>query len=80
MPPFISKEEIDVMDSGYESDNEPISTDMLEDICDGSKSHMSVNRREARYRIHDLIKRRQIEWKGALLYMKHMGKGLQIVF
>ena len=28
MPPFISKEEIYVMDSGYESDDEPISTDI----------------------------------------------------
>ena len=66
MPPFISKEEINVMDSGYESDDEPISTDMLEDICDGSKSHMSVNRREARYIIHVIIKQRQMEWKVVL--------------
>ena len=52
------------MDSGYESDDEPISTDVLEDMCDVSKSHLSVNRREAGYRIRDLIKRRQMEWKG----------------
>ena len=45
MPPFINKEEIGVMDSGYKSDDEPISTDMLEDICGGSKSHLSVNSR-----------------------------------
>ena len=64
------------MDSGYESDNEPISTDIIEDICDGSKSHLSVNRREARYRIRDLIKRRQMEWKGVSLSMRNMGKGL----
>ena len=49
-----------VMPLGYESDDEPIPTEMLEDICDGSKSHLSVNRREARYRIRDLIKRRQM--------------------
>ena len=45
MPPLISEEEIDAMDSGYESDNNPISTEMLEDIRDGSQSHTSVNRR-----------------------------------
>ena len=36
------------MDSGDESDDEPMSTEMLEDICDGSKSHPSVNMIEAR--------------------------------
>ena len=65
-----------MMDSGYESDDEPISTDMLEDIYEGSKSHMSVNRREARYIVHVIIKRRQMEWKGVLLPMKNIGKGL----
>ena len=30
---------MDAMDSGDESDDEPIPTDMLEDICDGSQSH-----------------------------------------
>ena len=80
MPPLISKEEIDVMDSVYEYDDEPISTDILEEICDDSKSHLSVNRKEAHYRIHDLIKRRHTEWKEALLSMKNMGKGLQKLF
>ena len=48
MPPQISEEEMDVMDSGNDYDDEPMSTDMLEDICDGSKSHPRVNRIEAR--------------------------------
>ena len=39
---------MDVMDSGDESDDEPISTEILEDIRDGSKSHPRVNRIEAR--------------------------------
>ena len=34
------------MDSGDESDDDPISTEMLEDIRDGSQSHMNVNRIE----------------------------------
>ena len=32
------------MSSGYEYYAEPMSTDMLEDICDGSQSHPSINR------------------------------------
>ena len=52
---------MDVMDSGDESDDEPISTEMLEDIHDGSQYHTNVNRREARYKIRDHVKRRQTE-------------------
>ena len=80
MPPLINKEEMDAMDSGDESDDEPISTEMLEDILDGSHSHPRVNRREARYKIHDSIKQRQLERKGAFKYTQNMGKGLQKVF
>ena len=39
---------MDDMDSGDESEDEPIYTDMLEDIRNGSKSYSSVNRIEAR--------------------------------
>ena len=41
------------MTYGDESDHDPISTEMLEDICDGSQYNTIVNRREARYKIHD---------------------------
>ena len=71
---------MDVMDSGDESDDEPMSTEMLEKNRDSSKSCMSVNRIEARYKISDCIKQRQSEWKGALLSTRNMGKGLQKVF
>ena len=47
------------MDSGDGYENEPMFTEMLEYICDGSKSHMRVDRRDARYKIVDHIKRRQ---------------------
>ena len=46
------------MSSGHESDAGPMSTDMLEDIFDGSQSHPIMNRREACYRIRDHIKQR----------------------
>ena len=49
---------MDAMDSGDESDHDPISTETLEYICAGSQSHPNVNRREARYKIRDLIKKR----------------------
>ena len=68
------------MDYGDESDDEPMYTEMLEEIFDGSQSHPKVNRREARYKIRDLIKQRQSEWKGALKAMQNMGKGLHKVF
>ena len=51
------------MDSGNESEYEPMSREMLEDICDGSKSHPNVYMREARYKIRDCIEQIQTEWK-----------------
>ena len=61
MPPLLSKEKIDAMDSGDELDHDLISTEMLEDICDGSQSHPNINQREALYKIRDCIRRRQLE-------------------
>ena len=69
MPPLLSEEDTDAMDYGNESDHDIISTEMLEDICDGGQSHPNVNRRETRYKIRDHIKKRQLEWKGALKVM-----------
>ena len=45
------------MSSGGESDAEPMSKYMLEDIRDGNQSHPRITRREARYNIRDQIKR-----------------------
>ena len=53
---------------------------MSEDIHDGSQTHPNVNRRESRYKIHDCIRQRQSEWKGALKAMRSIGKGLHKVF
>ena len=57
---------MDAMGSGDESYHDPISTEMLEDICDGSQYHSSVTRGEACYKIRDCINERKSEWKGAL--------------
>ena len=80
MPPLISEEEMDVMDSGDGSDDDPMYTEMLEYIRDRSQSNPDVNRIEARYKICGHIKQRQSKWKGGLKAMQHMGNGLQKVF
>ena len=54
---------MDVMSSGDESIAEPMSTDILEDICDGIQSRLIITRREANYKICDCIKQGQLEWK-----------------
>ena len=68
------------MDSGDESDHDPISTERLEDIRDGSQSHPRINQGEARYKIRDIIKQIQSECKVALKATQNIGKGLHKVF
>ena len=80
MPPLLSLEESNALYSGNESDDGPMSTEMLEDICDGSQYHLNVNRIEAHYKICDQIKQRQSEWREALKDTQNMGKGLHKVF
>ena len=45
---LISEAKIYLVSLGDEYDAGPMSTDMLEDICDSSQFHLSINRREAR--------------------------------
>ena len=59
MPPLLSEEEMDAMDSGDDSDHDLISTEILEDIRDVSQSHPNVNKREAHYKIRDHIRQKQ---------------------
>ena len=61
----MNKQDMDSINYGDESDHNLISTEMLEDIRDGSQTHPNVNRREARYKIRDRIRKRQSERKGA---------------
>ena len=56
MQPILREEEMDEMVYSDESDDDPISTSMLEEICDGFKSHPNVNRKEACYKICNRIK------------------------
>ena len=43
MPPLLSKEKMDAIYYGNESYDDPMSTDILEDICDGSQYYPNVN-------------------------------------
>ena len=54
----MSKQDMDAMNSGDDSDHDLISKEMLEDISDGSQTHPNVNRGEARYKIRDRIRQR----------------------
>ena len=45
MPPLLRVEDMDTMNSDNESDHDLISTEILDDICDGSQSHPNVNQR-----------------------------------
>ena len=67
------------LNSNENSDHDLISTEMLEDIRDGSQIHPNINRREARYKIRDRIRQTQSEWKGALKATRNIGKGLDKV-
>ena len=68
------------MSLGDEYDAEPMSTNMLEDICDRSQSHPIIDRIDARYKIRDSINQRREEWKGELISTQNTVKGLYKVF
>ena len=68
------------MDYDDESYHDLISTERLEDVRDGSWSHLSFNWIEAGYKIRDRIKQRQLELKGALKTTQNVGKGLHKLF
>ena len=49
----MSEQDMEDINSGNESDHDLISTEMLEDMRDGSQTHPNVHRREERYKIRD---------------------------
>ena len=56
---MMSEQDMDAINSDVESDNDLISTEMLEEICDINQTHPNVKRREARYNIRDFIRQRK---------------------
>ena len=80
MTTLLSIEEMDVLDSGDDSDNEPISTEMLEDISDRSQSCSKSNMREICHKIRDRIKQIQSECKVWFTATQKMAKVTHKVF
>ena len=62
----MSEQDMENINSGDDSDHDPLSTEMLEDIRDENQTHLNVNKREARCKICDRIRQSKSEWKGAL--------------
>ena len=76
---MMSEQDMENLDSNKESDHDLISTEMLEDIREGSQTHPNVNKREACYKIRDCVRQEQSEWKVALKATQSMGKVLHKV-
>ena len=55
----MSKQDMYTINFGDESYHDLVSTEMLEDIRDGSQTHPDFNRREARYKICDCVRKMQ---------------------
>ena len=60
---MMSEQDMENLDSNEESDNDLISTEMLEDIRDESQTHLNVNKRKARYKIRDRVRKKESQWK-----------------
>ena len=67
---MMSEQDMDAINSADESDHNLISTEMLEDIRDGSQTHPNINRRKSRYTIRHHIRQRKYE-RSVKSYAKH---------
>ena len=77
---MMNKQDMENLDSNENSDYDLISTEMLEDIRDGTQTHPNVNKREARYKIRDRVRQKESQRRGALKDTRNMGKGLHKLF
>ena len=77
---MMNEQDMENIDKKEKSDHDLISLETLEEIRDGSQTHPTVNKREARCKMCDRIKQRKLEWKGVLKATRNMGKGLPKVF
>ena len=55
-----SEQDMENLDDKENSDHDLIYLKTIEDIRDGSQTHLNVNKREAGYKIRDRIKQRQL--------------------
>ena len=77
---MMSEKDMENLDKTEKFDDDLISTETLHDIRDGNQTHLKINKREARMAIHDRIKQKKSEWKGALRATHKIRKGLHRVF
>ena len=62
---MISLSDMENINEEEKFDDGLISTETLQDIRDGNRTHPEINKREARMAIRDRIKQSKSEWKGA---------------
>ena len=55
----INEQDMENLDSNKQPDYDLISTDMLEDIRDGSQTHPNVNKWESSYEIRDRVRQKE---------------------
>ena len=60
---MMNKQDMENIDSNKKSDDGHISKETLHDIRDGSQTHPTVNKREARCEIRDCVRRKESQWK-----------------
>ena len=77
---MMSEQDMENIDEKEKSDDDHNRTETLQEICDGNQTHPNIDRREARLKMRDHIKKKKSEWKGALKARHKMGKGLHKVF
>ena len=53
---MMNEQDMENLDSNEQSDHDLISTEMLEDIRDGSQTHQNVNKRESCYKKRDVFR------------------------
>ena len=56
---MMNKQDMENIDEKENFDDDHISTETLEDICDGNQTHPNVDKMEARRKIRDHIKQRK---------------------
>ena len=77
---IMSEQDMENIDEEEKFDDDLISTETLHDIRDRNQTHPNIYKRQARLKIRDRIKKKKLEWKGALRATYNMGKVLHKVF
>ena len=77
---MMSEKDMENADEKENFDDDLISTELLQDIRDGTQTHPNIDKREARLKIRGRIKQKKLQSKGALRATHKMGKGLHKLF